>query len=132
MAKILLIEDIAGVRRALGSFLATQGHVVIEASNGRQGIQLLLSDHYDLVITDMLMPEQDGTEVIQFLDRIENRPPVIAMSGGSTQISADITLMFAKLNADSVLMKPFDNRLLKETVNRLLEIGAERRLGKVA
>ena len=126
MAKILLIDDIAGIRRSLSTFLMSNGHVVIEASNGRQGIQLLLQDNYDLVITDILMPEQDGSDVILFLDKIANRPPVLAMSGGGMQMPANLTLTVAKLKADSILIKPFENKILKDEVDRLLEIGSQR------
>jgi two-component system response regulator HydG len=121
MAEILLIDDMRGVRRAVSSVLKGRGHVVTEADDGSKGVDLLKSgQRFDLVITDVLMPVADGTEVIMYVNEMPKRPAVIAISGGGSEVSTDTALMLAKTMADGVLAKPFDNADLVTMVDRLL------------
>ncbi len=120
MAKILLIDDMRGVRRAVASILKGAGHVVTEADNGNDGIRLANESRYDLVITDILMPEKDGTEVIMAIRSQSNPPPILAISGGGAQLPADLALMMAQTKADDTLAKPFENEQLLNAVNKLL------------
>ena len=124
MAKILLIDDMKGVRRTVCAVLKRAGHTVVEADDGGAGLHLLQSQRFDLVITDMLMPEHDGLEVLLFLEKLPDRPKVLAISGGGSQISADEAFMLARSKADATLAKPFDNSDLVETVDRLLKVTA--------
>jgi two-component system response regulator HydG len=122
MSDILLIDDMKGVRRAVTSVLRSRGHTVTEAEDGRQGIEMLQGGKkFDLVITDVLMPECDGTEVILFLEQLPNRPRVLAISGGGSQVTSDTALLFARMKADAVLAKPFDNAALLATVDQLVQ-----------
>jgi CheY-like chemotaxis protein len=120
MAEILVIDDMDDVREGVVAVLGQAGHAVTPAKNGREGIDLLKSKTFQLVITDILMPEQDGTEVIMYLDGVVDRPPVIAISGGAPKVPAYIALHLARLKADATLMKPFRNAELVEKVNQLL------------
>lgn len=124
MAKILLIDDMAGVRRTVSAVLKRAGHKVTEADDGGIGLQLLKSDQFDLVITDMLMPNHDGMEVILFLKQQPKRPSVLAISGGGSQVSSDEAFMLARSKADATLAKPFDNSELLAAVDKLLTIEA--------
>jgi len=120
MADILLIDDMAGVRRAVGSMLKGSGHTVTVSENGAEGLEMLKQRRFDLVITDMLMPALDGSEVLAQLNAMPNRPPVIAMSGGGAGVSADMVLRAAKTTADAYLQKPFEKADLIAAVERLL------------
>jgi CheY-like chemotaxis protein len=124
MAKILLIDDMKGVRRTVSAVLTRAGHSVTEADDGGVGLQLLKSDRFDLVITDMLMPKHDGMEVLLFLEQQPNRPRVLAISGGGSQVSADEAFMLARSKADATLAKPFDNSELLAAVDKLLKVEA--------
>lgn len=125
MAQILLIDDMKGVRRSVCAVLKRAGHEVTEADDGGVGLELLRGDRrFDLVITDMLMPKHDGTEVILFLAGQPNRPKVLAISGGGSQVSTDEALILARNKADAVMAKPFDNADLLATVDRLLKVPA--------
>ena len=122
MANILLIDDMAGVRRTVSAVLKRAGHTVTEADDGGAGLQLLKSDRFDLVITDMLMPKHDGVEVLLFLEQQPNPPKVLAISGGGSQVSADEAFMLARSKADATLAKPFDNSELLAVVDKLLKV----------
>jgi CheY-like chemotaxis protein len=122
MARILLIDDMAGVRRTVSAVLKRAGHKVTEADDGGIGLQLLKRDQFDLVITDMLMPNHDGMEVILFLEQQPKRPRVLAISGGGSQVSSDEAFMLARSKADSTLAKPFDNSELLAAVDKLLKV----------
>lgn len=124
MAKILLVEDMKGVRRTVSALLKRAGHTVTEADDGGAGMQFLKSERFDLVITDMLMPKHDGMEVLLFLEQQPDRPKVLAVSGGGSQVSADEAFMLARSKADATLAKPFDNADLLAVVDRLLKVPA--------
>lgn len=120
MANILVVEDMAGVQLAISSMLRRAGHTVVIAANGEQGIAQLKQGKFELVITDMLMPGVDGTEVLSEVLAMPNRPPVIAMSGGGAGVSAEAALQAAKVSADAFLEKPFEKADLLAVVDRLL------------
>ncbi len=119
-AKVLLIDDMSGVRRSVAHVLRSLGHEVVEAENGAIAINKLRDDHYDLIVTDILMPEKDGCEVIEFA-RAQSRPPrVIAMSGGGSQATANQAIDRARGKADGILLKPFNRQDIVDLVDRML------------
>ncbi len=121
MANVLIIDDMNLVRGAIKAILTRAGHAVTEATGGEAGIAMLQSQRFDLVVTDMIMPGQDGGDVMTFLRSMNQRPPILAVSGGSSDVSADEALHLAREQADAVMPKPFDNHELVATVDRLLE-----------
>ena len=120
MADILLIDDMAGVRRAVVSMLTRAGHKVTAAETGDQGLELLNSRQFDLVITDMLMPGVDGADVLTHVSGMKRRPRVIAISGGGAGLSAESALRLARIKADAFLEKPFESEALLAVVDRLV------------
>jgi DNA-binding response OmpR family regulator len=99
--------------------LRAAGHGVIEACNGKVGLELFRQANADLVITDIVMPEVEGFEVLAELRK--KRPPVkvIAISGGGRQRAGDHLKMAAQMGA-TVLSKPFSNDALLAAVKKLL------------
>lgn len=118
--KILLIEDMKGVRESLEVILSIQGYDVEFASNGTQGLQKAQSSKYDLIITDILMPELDGTEVIMSLRSSGNKVPILAISAGSDGVSAKQALTLAKEKATAILEKPFSKEDLLKAIKNLI------------
>jgi CheY-like chemotaxis protein len=123
MAKILLIDDDDQLRTMLRLTLIHFGHTVIEACDGRQGLKLFPHANPDLVITDIVMPEQEGLGVLMELR--EKQPPVkiIAMSGGGRVNAKDYLRIAKQLGAARVLSKPFPNEELITAINELLAGG---------
>jgi CheY-like chemotaxis protein len=120
MAEILLIDDMDAVRRAIGAVLKRAGHRVITAVDGAEGLALLKRQRFDVAIIDMLMPKVSGTDVIAEMDKMPNRPVVLAISGGGDGVSATEALRTARFKADAVLEKPFDKELFLCTIEKLL------------
>jgi DNA-binding response OmpR family regulator len=120
MARILLIDDDDPVRRVLSQTMIRAGHTVIEASNGKEGLDLFKSAKADLVITDIVMPGTEGTEVL--LELRKKNPPVkiIAISGGGRQGTADYLKVARHLGASKVLAKPFSGDELIAAISELL------------
>lgn len=126
MSRILYVEDDAHLRRDVIALLARAGFEVTGASNGREGLDLCLRSPPDLVITDLVMPEMDGIELIRGLREKLPTMPVIAVSGGlsSGPGSARPILNAAKaLGAAAVLSKPFHAHDLCRAIERVLARG---------
>jgi DNA-binding response OmpR family regulator len=120
MARILIIDDDEALRKMLHITLAHFGHVVIEATQGKEGLALFRSSNIDLVLTDLVMPEMEGFEVLLELRDKFPSMKVIAMSGGGRLHSTDYLRMAELLGATEVLPKPFSSETLMAAVNRLL------------
>lgn len=120
MADILLIEDMLVVQHAIASMLKRAGHKVTVAGTGSAGLDQLRQARFDVIITDMLMPGLDGTEVILQVKAMPGAPRVIAISGGGAGVSAEAALKMAREKADAFLTKPFEKEELLSAVDRLM------------
>jgi DNA-binding response OmpR family regulator len=116
MARILVIDDEAELRRIIRIALEQAGHEVIEARNGDDGLRQHDDAAADLIITDIMMPETDGIETIIALRRHNPCIKIIAISGGGRVGDTNFLTLAAKLGADQVLAKPFRREQLLETV----------------
>jgi YesN/AraC family two-component response regulator len=120
MARILLIDDDDSVRRVLRLMLDQFGHVVVEARNGREGIEMFMEANADLVITDIVMPEKEGLEVLKELRKLLPAVKIIAISGGGRVNPTDYLRMAKFLGAATVLAKPISCEALIGAVNEVL------------
>ena len=123
MATILLIDDEVLVRQTLGHTLTDSGHTVVYAGDGVEGLQQMRAVNPDLVITDIVMPNQEGIETILALREISAALPIIAISGGGRAGSPNFLDAAAALGATRVLRKPFGTATLLEAVNACLNAG---------
>jgi CheY-like chemotaxis protein len=116
---ILVVDDESELREIIRHVLTSAGHRVIEAANGAEGIKLFASEHFDIVITDVIMPQKDGMQVISELRKKIPGLKIIAMSGGG-HVPREQYLKLAKaLGAHGVLAKPFNNKALLEAVDKV-------------
>jgi CheY-like chemotaxis protein len=120
MSRILIVEDDAAVRKLLGKILSTEGYRVEEVASARAAIEIIRSTPPDLVITDLLMPDQDGLELIMEIRRSGTGNRIIAISGGGRIGPATYLEMADKLGADRVITKPFQPESLLRAVRELL------------
>jgi len=120
MASILIVDDDPEVLRALARILTTQGHDVTEAADGVQAVTRATDSPPDLAIVDMYMPGQDGLQTIQQLRRNQPGLPIVAMSGGGTEVNVDVLEVATVLGAAVTLRKPFELEEVREAVDAAL------------
>ena len=119
--RLLVIDDDNLVRAALTDMLQTAGFEVITAANGRLGLELLNTTPVDAIITDILMPEQEGLETIREARQRFPDIRILAISGGGTGGGETQLLRFAEsFGADQTLPKPFTGSQLVAAVRALL------------
>jgi DNA-binding response OmpR family regulator len=119
MASILLIDDDNDLRAMAAFVLRHAGHSVVEACDGKVGLEHFRKSKPDLVITDMVMPEMEGFEVLSELRKSKAPVKTIAMSGGGQRKPTDNLRMAGHMGA-KVLSKPFSKDELLAAVNELL------------
>ncbi len=122
MARILVIEDESDLRSLLRVLLEKEGHEVEEAADGSEGLSSLRGGNdYDLIITDVLMPREDGIAVIKQLPSLQPKARSLAISGGGSSLPANWSLKIMKMfGVDATLHKPFDHGELIQVVGDLL------------
>ena len=120
MARILIIDDDESIRSVFKRFLSGKGFEVEVASDGRKGLRCIELQPVDLVITDIMMPETDGLEVIMAICGKSSKVPVIAMSGGMHAMPMDFLPMAKKFGACKVLYKPVELEDLLAAVEEAL------------
>ena len=119
MARILVIDDQEPIRALLRATLEAAGHEVMEAPNGRIGLALYRHKPTDLVITDILMPELNGLDMLLELTREFLHAKVIAISGVQGKENVlDVAKLFG---ARRTLQKPFSIPRLLDAVRYELE-----------
>jgi DNA-binding response OmpR family regulator len=106
--KILVIDDDHLVRYTISKILSRNGHDVVTASDGKRGMAVFRSENPDVVITDIIMPEQEGAETIIMIRHERPLVRIIAISGGARTRNIDYLEMARALGADDVIRKPFE------------------------
>ena len=121
MARILVIDDQEHIRFIIKSLLTRDNHEIELAKNGKVGLQLVKSGQFDLVITDVVMPEMDGFEVIAGLKKLAPDIGLIVMSGGGVKLDMENLLVMATyMGADRAISKPLDFTRLQVAVREVL------------
>jgi two-component system, chemotaxis family, chemotaxis protein CheY len=120
MPHILVIEDDEEVRSLISEFLVREGHEVHEAGNGLEGTEVFDQLDIDIVITDIMMPSQDGVETIRALKERDPGVRAIAITGYRGSYNRLPAAEF--VGAKQTLVKPFTKEELVEAVNAVLAL----------
>ena len=120
MSKILIIEDEAAIRRVLKKIISEENdsYEVEEAENGLAGLEMIMSNDYDLVLCDIKMPKMDGVEVLEKVKKIKPEIPMVMISGHGDLDTAVNTM---RLGAFDYISKPPDLNRLLNTVRIALD-----------
>ncbi len=118
MPTILVVDDKDSMRNMLTETLSGEGYRVDTATDGKRALDLIRNKAYDLVLTDLKMPESDGLSVLSGTKQVDNETPVIMMTAYGTIEDA---VQAMKLGAYDFITKPFDTEHLCVLVNRALE-----------
>lgn len=120
MARILVIDDDDKIRHLIRRLLEREGHEVVEAGNGRIGLEMQRENPAELIITDIFMPEMEGTEFIMDMNEEFPKVKVIVMSGGGNIPDVDFLDLARNLGALKTFQKPFKHEALLAAVEELL------------
>ncbi len=116
--RILVVDDEPFIRDLVREFLCMAGYEVEIAGNGNEAMVLFENGRFDLVLTDLMMPEKEGIETIQEMKLLAPELKIIAMSGRG---GGGSFLNVAKhLGANAILAKPFDHAKLIGTIREVL------------
>jgi len=117
---IVVIDDEVDICSSLQERLMMEGYHVRTAPDGRKGLQLCHDHQVDLVITDVLMPEMDGLDVVRILRRLCSTIPIIVMSGGGGR-DLDFLVEAEEFGATRTISKPFRLEEVVAMVHDLLD-----------
>lgn len=116
--RILVIDDEESIRSTLEEFLAMNGYRVETAATGKEGLDRLGRDTFDLVLSDLRLPDMDGLAVIEWLRETQPALPVLVMTGHAT---VETTIRALRLGAYDFLQKPFRLDEIERTIENCLE-----------
>ncbi len=117
---ILLIDDDVQLRMVLARALGKSGYDVREAENGQQALERISEKMPRLVITDLVMPDRDGLELIKEMGSRYPELPVIAMSGNAGSAKGDLLKVALRMGACATLPKPFSIQEITDLVAQVL------------
>ncbi len=120
MSRILVIDDEENIRNLYRTVLEREGYEVHTAEDGAVGLRLFQEHAFDLVMTDIVMPEKEGLETIQELLRMRPELKILAISDGGIRNSFTYLEIAKAFGATSTLVKPVPMEDLRAEVRRLL------------
>lgn len=117
MAKILVVEDEAGIAFALETDLQTEGYDVAVTSDGLDAVRRARSEQFDLILLDIMLPSKDGFEVCRELRRSGLKTPIILLTAKANEAEKVVGL---DVGADDYVTKPFSPRELRARIRAML------------
>ena len=122
MAKFLLVDDNEELLEVQSAYLKAKGQTVITARNGRESMMQLDGGEFDIMTTDVIMPEMEGFETIMTARKNHPELPIIAMSGGGRIGATDYLSMAKSMGAKAALSKPVAPARILSEANNILGI----------
>ncbi|MDH5575922.1 MAG: response regulator, partial [Nitrospirota bacterium] len=118
-AQILLVEDEVDVRDSIKAQLEGEGHQVVATESGSEALALAESSQFDIVLTDVMIPDINGIELVQRINQLPNHPVTIVMTGYG---SVEMAVKAIKAGAFDFLSKPFSVDVLSATMASALRV----------
>jgi CheY-like chemotaxis protein len=119
---ILVVDDRPEIRNLLRLWLESDSHTVACADGGNEALKVLKKGGYDLVVTDVLMPEGGGVDLISQLRKDHAHVRILAISGGGPRVKSPTALQMAQsVGAHALLLKPFGREQLLNAIHHLME-----------
>jgi len=122
MQTILVIDDDKLMRLALAKILISAGYNVVQASDGDEGLSYHRTQNFDLIITDLIMPDKEGIQIIRELRKENNKIRIIAMSAGGRGGATDYLKWARLMGAKKCLSKPIKREDLLAAVTEVLAL----------
>jgi CheY-like chemotaxis protein len=122
MAKVLIIDDSMFTRNMIIKMIEKMGHETIGASDGQEGLDKILNEKPDIVITDLLMPKMEGTELLSAMNEKKLNIPVIVIS---SNIQDTVRQECLELGASEFLSKPPNTENLQKLIEAMSMKGGQ-------
>lgn len=119
---MLIIDDEELMRIMLIELFHANGIDAVGAANGVDGLKKLKDNNFDLVLTDIVMPDKEGVETIKEIKSSYPNIKIVAMSGGGRLNGVDYLELASALGADKTFQKPFDRKIIVEEIKALLSL----------
>lgn len=119
VAQILLVEDEVDVRNSIKAQLEDDGHQVVETESGSEALALVETSQFDIVLTDVMIPDMNGIELVQRINQSPNHPVTIVMTGYG---SVEMAVKAIKAGAFDFLSKPFSVDVLSATMASAMRV----------
>jgi len=120
--RILIVDDEPGLRKLVTAILGSEGNTIDEAENGAKALKMVSENVYDLIITDLVMPEVNGIDLIMALKDRQYPGKIIAVSGGGGITGRFDYLEISEIiGANSILSKPFTEDDIKDLISSLFK-----------
>lgn len=120
MKKVCLIDDDKEILHLLRQLIAKKGYYVADYQDSQEGIAAIENQHFDLLITDILMPEVDGIEVLRRAMKEKKDLKCIAISGGGSLIPVDYLAIVKTMGIKHAFTKPLNLPALEAAIDELL------------
>lgn len=117
MAKILLIEDDSDLREVTSDILKEKGYEVIEAVDGRQGVDILVKDKFDVIVSDLRTPTMTALSLINKIGVLSKGARVIIITGHGSEITEQLS---KEIKVSAYIEKPFSPEQLLSEVDKAL------------
>jgi CheY-like chemotaxis protein len=119
MTAVLIVDDAAFARRMIRKFLQMDGYEILEAANGREGLEIVRSQPLDCILTDILMPDMDGFEFINNLQLQGFKIPVIIITA---DIQEPTRTRAIELGAAGFINKPPKQEEVRQAVKQIFSL----------
>lgn len=120
--RILFVDDDTTVRTAFTKILENYGFEVTALPDGTLVEKVIKKEKFDLIVTDIVMPEKEGLATIMDIRSYDKNLPILAISGGGRIMPQDHLAIALKMGANDTLTKPFDGATLVKKINEILGI----------
>ncbi|MGE0077421.1 MAG: response regulator [Bacteroidales bacterium] len=115
--RVLIVDDDIDYSLSLKEMIEEEGHEVTVTNSPTDALNLENLTPFDIMITDIIMPEMDGLGVIQYVKATHPSTKIIAISGGGYFSASDLLMMAREFGASMVLSKPFSFSTLRVQLN---------------
>jgi two-component system CitB family response regulator/CitB family two-component system response regulator MalR len=115
---ILLVDDDPYIRELIDFMLESEWHIMTSCPNVKEATDKVSENMYDLLITDIVMPNEDGISLIKYIKQNDINIPVIAITAGIENAQDDY-VHYAEMFADLVLKKPVKKQILIDAIQKL-------------
>lgn len=121
--KILVVDDAKDINLMISKYLEKAGFKVLSVFNGNEAIEALRqNDDIDVMLLDIIMPEQDGFDVLDFMQENDCKVPTIGISGGGMAITGDVALKAVQTQVAHILEKPFKPEALMAAIDKVMGV----------